>query len=248
MVGSFVVIYSFPLPFEYLKTGTVNANGVPYQSHPMKSIIYPEYISPIERKETVIPDIPVEQVVYLTFDDGPGKYTKEIAEILENYQSKGSFFWIGDCMTDELGKLGQQMIEQGNVIGSHTMHHDALDKLTVKQQWDDLDQSAKLIGQKTGQPIIYMRPPYGSFSEETKNIATELGQSMLLWDVDSRDWNLAKQPGKILANIQASVKPGAIILLHERKQTVEMLPAVIDYLHEVGYTLAPLPTTTVDRF
>ena len=34
-------------------------------------------------------------VVALTFDDGPTKYTDDILEILDNYESKATFFLIG---------------------------------------------------------------------------------------------------------------------------------------------------------
>jgi peptidoglycan/xylan/chitin deacetylase (PgdA/CDA1 family) len=196
----------------------------------------------------LIDNIPTKdnKTVCLTFDDGPGEYTKEIATILRNNGINGSFFWIGDRVTNELGQLGHQMIEQGNVIGSHTMHHDALGKENGAKQKSDLTQAASLIGNKVGHPVVYIRPPYGSVNKETKKIAKELGQYIIFWQVDSLDWSLARNPEKILTNIEnGKVKPGSIILMHERKQTVEILPKVIEYLRSKGYTFAALPSSPV---
>lgn len=196
----------------------------------------------------LIDNIPTKdnKTVYLTFDDGPNEHTAEIVSILEKNKINASFFWIGEKVTDKMGEFGHQMIEKGNVIGSHTMRHDALGKESGAKQKSDLTQAASLIGNKVGHKVTYMRPPYGSVNAETRKITKELGQYIMFWDVDSLDWSLAHNPEKILTNIKnGNVKPGSIILMHERKQTVEMLPKVIEYLRSQGYNFAALPASPV---
>lgn len=39
------------------------------------------------------PNSPTGKIIYLTFDDGPGKYTGELLDILAKYEAKASFFW-----------------------------------------------------------------------------------------------------------------------------------------------------------
>ncbi|WCN39246.1 polysaccharide deacetylase family protein [Aneurinibacillus uraniidurans] len=216
---------------------------------PPKDIPHQEESYPLPLGK-LIDNIPTKdnKTVYITFDDGPGEYTKEIAAILQKHNAHASFFWIGKQVTDELGQFGHQMIEQGNIIGSHTMRHDALGKENGAKQKSDLTQTAKLISNKVQHPIVYMRPPYGSVNKETRVVAKELGEYIMFWQVDSLDWSLAHHPEKILANIKnGGVKPGSIILMHERKQTVEMLPKVIEYLQGQGYTLAALPSSPVPK-
>ncbi|WCK52921.1 polysaccharide deacetylase family protein [Aneurinibacillus sp. Ricciae_BoGa-3] len=194
----------------------------------------------------LIDNIPTKdnKTVYLTFDDGPGVYTKEIDSILHQNGAHGSFFWIEDQVTNDLGQFGHQMLQQGDVIGSHTMHHDALGKESAEQQQQDLTKSADLIGKKIGQKIVYMRPPYGSVNKYTKVVTKGIGEYIIFWQVDSLDWSLSHKPEKILSNIEhEGVKPGSIILMHERKQTVKMLPQVIQYLHSKGYNMAALPAS-----
>jgi peptidoglycan-N-acetylglucosamine deacetylase len=188
------------------------------------------------------------KTVYLTFDDGPGAYTKDIAAILQKNNAQGSFFWIGKQVTDELGQFGHQMIEQGDVIGSHTMKHNALGQENAAVQKKDLTEAADYIGKKIDNKVVYFRPPYGSVNKDTKKVSKDLGQFLVFWQVDSLDWSLPHNPQQILTNIEKDkVKPGSIILMHERKQTVEMLPKVIQYLRNKGYNFAALPAMPVPK-
>jgi peptidoglycan-N-acetylglucosamine deacetylase len=111
-----------------------------------------------------------------------------------------------------------------------------------------LIESANLIGKKIGEKIVYMRPPYGSVNKYTKQVTKGIGEYIIFWQVDSLDWSLAHNPDKILINIEhGGVKPGSIILMHERKQTVEMLPKVIQYLRGKGYNIIALPNSPITK-
>lgn len=182
-----------------------------------------------------------QKIVYLTFDDGPGPYTKEMVSILNKYNIKGSFFWIGENITNELGNFGTQMIEQGHVIGSHTMHHTTLGKKDKASQKQEIQNTATYIEGKIKHPVRYFRPPYGAVNQGTREVSRELGQYLMYWQVDSLDWKLPNHPEKILENIKKEVKPGSIILMHERSQSVKILPQVIEYLQQNGYVIEPLP-------
>lgn len=182
-----------------------------------------------------------QKIVYLTFDDGPGPYTKEMVSILNKYNIKGSFFWIGENITNELGNFGTQMIEQGHVIGSHTMHHATLGKKDKASQKQEIQNTATYIEGKIKHPVRYFRPPYGAVNQGTREVSRELGQYLMYWQVDSLDWKLPNHPEKILENIKKEVKPGSIILMHERSQSVKILPQVIEYLQQNGYVIEPLP-------
>ncbi|CEH30901.1 polysaccharide deacetylase family protein [Aneurinibacillus migulanus] len=183
-----------------------------------------------------------QKIVYLTFDDGPGPYTKEMVSILNKYNIKGSFFWIGENITNELGNFGTQMIEQGHVIGSHTMHHTTLGKKDKASQKQEIQNTATYIEGKIKHPVRYFRPPYGAVNQGTREVSHELGQYLMYWQVDSLDWKLPNHPEKILENIKKEVKPGSIILMHERSQSVKILPQVIEYLQQNGYVIEPLPS------
>ena len=95
------------------------------------------------------------------------------------------------------------------------------------------------------------RPPYGAFNDTVTQIASSLGLSMRLWDVDPSDFTM---PGTdvIVSTVVDNVSNGAIVLLHDgsqetnfdRSQTVAALPTIIDTLRAAGYSFGSLSTTS----
>jgi len=192
----------------------------------------------------MIAKIPTSKpTVYLTFDDGPGKYTKDIVAILDEHDVKGGFFWIGqNVKTERDSKLARQMLANGHIIGTHTMYHEKLWKKPKDVQIQIIRTSTEYISQKIGAPIYYFRPPYGAVDQNTLLASKETNQILAYWNVDSLDWKYGDKPDLIMNNIAREVKPGSIILMHEKEHTVQLLPKIIKLLKDKGYGIAPLPT------
>jgi peptidoglycan-N-acetylglucosamine deacetylase len=198
----------------------------------------------------LIADIPYPQnpkTVYLTFDDGPGDYTKEIVDILDKNHIKGSFFWVGDNVASWIAKdpsrvdFAHYMIQDGDVIGTHTMKHTALAHKSLAEQIHLIEESTNFVSEKIGHPINYFRPPYGSVDKNTRKASETTKEIIAYWEADSLDWKYPNNPEKVLSNIMREVKPGAIILMHEKDHSAGMLQRVIDDLKASGYQFAPLP-------
>ena len=70
-------------------------------------------------------------------------------------------------------------------------------------------------------------------------IAKEEGVSTILWNLTPDDW---KEPGETIINsrIVSQVKDGSIVLLHEREQTLNALPHLIQELTDMGFELVGL--------
>jgi peptidoglycan-N-acetylglucosamine deacetylase len=181
-----------------------------------------------------------QKLVYLTFDDGPSHYTESIADVLAKNKIQASFFWIGNHLSN--GEVAQKLILEGDIIGTHTMNHAVMEHHTLSEQVDMIKKTTDYISKKIGQPVLYFRPPYGAVDENTLKASQITGQILTYWTVDSEDWKYPANPKKILANIDREVKPGSIILMHEKPQTVAVLQQVIDLLKQKGYHFAPLPT------
>jgi peptidoglycan-N-acetylglucosamine deacetylase len=198
----------------------------------------------------LIANIPYPQhpnTVYLTFDDGPSNYTKEIVATLDNNQIKGSFFWIGDNLASWSKdpsnlNLAHYMVQDGLMIGSHTMKHTGLGHKSLAEQINLIQESTNFVAEKIGHPVYYFRPPYGSVDQITRKASMATKQIIAYWDVDSLDWKYQNDPDKFISNILTEVKPGDIIIMHEKDHTAEMLQKVIDTLKGKGYQFAALPT------
>ncbi|WP_157738030.1 polysaccharide deacetylase family protein [Aneurinibacillus soli] len=221
---------------------TATANQPEQKPEPVK----PKPVTPpvaMPALGTMISKIPQKKpTVYLTFDDGPGKYTKDMVAVLDKYHVKGTFFWIGDNLnSDDKVAFAQKMAAEGHIIGTHTMHHQQLRKNSKEAQIKLITDSTTYVSSKVGIPIYYFRPPYGAIDQNSLLASREANQRFVYWSVDSLDWKHPNQPDIIMKNITSEVRPGAIILMHEKQTTLHMLPAIIDMLQKKGYQLEPLP-------
>lgn len=184
--------------------------------------------------------LPTEQrEVVLTIDDGPSVYTAEILAVLAKEEVPAVFFWLTGG-----GKFphAADLIAGGHQLGTHTISHPALPTLERAAIQSQLADSKAVLEQASQSVVQLFRPPYGQYDQSTLEVAQSLELSTVLWDVDSRDWALADRPEEILTNVMQQVKPGSIILIHERKQTLAVLPELIRSLKAAGYSFRLMPT------
>jgi peptidoglycan/xylan/chitin deacetylase (PgdA/CDA1 family) len=100
--------------------------------------------------------------------------------------------------------------------------------------YKEIDSTNKLIERITGEKVIFFRPPYGRYSRVMDSVVRVLGMKVILWNDDSEDWKNLSKP-LLVSNILRQVKPGSIILLHERRNTLKALGPLIDSLRVRGY-------------
>ena len=176
--------------------------------------------------------------IALTFDDGPHpRYTKEILEILDEYDIKATFFVIG-INVKYYPETMNSIIEHGHEIGNHTYTHPHvrdLDCIKLKTEIEDCEDMVCNLGEYHTK---LFRPPEGMIGGEVKNAVKDLGYKVILWDIDTRDW--AHTPPKDIAqNVISNVKSGDIILMHDyiayNSPTPEALRLFIPTLLEKGY-------------
>ncbi|MET3146102.1 UNVERIFIED_ORG: peptidoglycan/xylan/chitin deacetylase (PgdA/CDA1 family) [Xanthomonas axonopodis] len=107
-------------------------------------------------------DLPPKTVV-LTFDDGPHKaYTEEIVAILKRYDVPGVFFEVGrnlgsvdaagKAQLAPLSKISHTLMEEGYVVGNHSLTHAQLSKTTgdaLRRQVLDTDMLLRAVDDNT---------------------------------------------------------------------------------------------------
>ncbi|MFE2431717.1 polysaccharide deacetylase family protein [Streptomyces sp. NPDC059373] len=182
--------------------------------------------------------------VALTFDDGPDpRWTPQILALLAQHHAKATFCEIGPNAQAN-PDLVKKITAAGDRLCDHSVHHDeAQSHKSFSYNEHEIVDAQHEIGAAagTGAKLWYYRAPGGDFSPAIRGIAADHGLRPLGWSVDSEDW---KRPGVnvILNNINAELKPGAIVLMHDgggdRSQTVEALGTLLDRLDAAGYTYA----------
>ncbi|MBR5126973.1 MAG: polysaccharide deacetylase family protein [Roseburia sp.] len=182
---------------------------------------------------TIDPDKPM---VALTFDDGPSKHTTRLLDIFATYGGKGTFFVVGNLI-DNRADAVKRMAEEGHEVAGHSWSHRQLTKLTPSELTDQIMTTRAKIYEVTGVDSTVIRPPYGAFNSDVKEVCANLGIVMVNWSVDTLDWK-NKNADMVYNAIMKDVKDGAIILCHDlHSTTVDAMERVIPDLIEQGYQL-----------
>jgi peptidoglycan/xylan/chitin deacetylase (PgdA/CDA1 family) len=179
-----------------------------------------------------------EKSVVLTFDDGPSKILPEILDVLHAENVPALFFWQSRLCYPE--RPWKRVLSEGHKIGTHSIKHLNLTKLCYSKQYQDISQSVKTIESITGEKIKYFRPPFGQYNADTIAAAKELGLTTVMWKIASMDWELKDNSQEIITNVIDYLEDSAIILLHELKQTLHVLPELIQEIKAHGYQFTTL--------
>ena len=169
----------------------------------------------------------------LTFDDGPGRYSEHLLDILKEKETPASFFLLGENL-DGHEKEVMRMIDEGHLIGNHSYSHRELNRLSIEEIQEELERTNRKILDITGKEMTYMRPPFGAWE---KSVEEQISMIPVMWNVDSLDWKLKNTPA-IVKLVMEQVKDGDILLMHDGYQTsLEAAGLIIDGLKEKGYDL-----------
>ncbi len=184
-----------------------------------------------------------KKIIYLTFDEGyEAGYTSQILNTLKENEVKAAFFITAHYVNSE-PDLVKQMINEGHVVGNHTVNHKSMPELTeekIKKEVMDLHQA---IYEKFNYEMKYIRPPKGEFSENTLQATNRLGYQTVMWSFAYEDWEEDKQPDKATAKkkILDNLHNGEIMLLHGNSKTnTEILDEVIKEAKNLGYEFKSL--------
>src|SRR4051812_12128214 len=133
--------------------------------------------------------------VWLTLDDGPHpRNTQAILEILDRHDIKATFFVVGRNVAAH-GSLVQRAFQMGHRIGNHSYTHPKLTEMSESQVESELERTDRLIAEYTGDEKVF-RPPYGLHNAMVDRVAARLGYRVVLWNVDTQDWNRRYQPDR----------------------------------------------------
>ncbi|MFC4322361.1 polysaccharide deacetylase family protein [Litchfieldia salsa] len=177
-----------------------------------------------------------QKKVYLTIDDGPSKVLPQILDILKDENVPAIFFWQSRLIYDE--RPWKRVLDEGHLIGTHSTKHKNLVKLSYAEQYHDIDQSVKKLEQVIGTKVKYFRPPYGQYNQDTIDVANKLQLTTVMWRIASMDWEHKKDPQQIISHVINHLEDGAIILIHELSQTLEILPQLIKEVKDKGYSFS----------
>lgn len=181
------------------------------------------------------------KVIALTFDDGPDPLeTKQILDILKQYDAKCTFFAIGKRIA-AYPDIAKQVIAEGHELANHTYNHVYFKKpISQRKLREELVLTENEIMKISGKRSALFRPPGGMYDETLINVSNHMGLKPVLWSwhQDTRDW---KRPGvyNISNKVIRNAHSGDIVLFHDhvhgRSQTREALKIILPELQKQGY-------------
>jgi peptidoglycan/xylan/chitin deacetylase (PgdA/CDA1 family) len=176
----------------------------------------------------------VRPMLALTFDDGPGQYTDELLDCLEENNAHATFFMLGQNVA-QYPDAPKRMLELGCEIGSHSWDHTQLTTIdidAVAKQFSDTDNA---LIQACGQAATVARAPYGDGNSDIYNT---VNKPFFMWSLDTEDWKLLDADGDYNAVMNGDLTDGSIILMHDiHEPSVQAALRLIPDLIAKGYKL-----------
>ncbi len=179
--------------------------------------------------------------IYLTFDDGPSKYTNELLDVLNKYDAKATFFVLAQ---DGYDAEYARIVNEGHTLGIHSYKHVYSDVYGSLEGFEnDVNQICNFIEEKTQVRPVFYRFPGGSSNTIYKGDKNELFDYLEQQGLVYIDWNVASNDstfgglskGQIANNVLKGIegKSDAVILMHDandKHSSIEALDIIFQSL------------------
>ena len=202
-------------------------------------------------------DTPTGKSIYLTFDDGPSKYTSGLLDILKKYDVKATFFVTDQSFTHPYNDVIKRAYNEGHAIGLHSSTHSySYIYSSIDNYFNDLYSIQNKVKNITGYTSYLVRLPGGSSNTVSKSydngthimssITNKLeinGFRYFDWNVTSGDAGETTVTNKIISNVTSSLgnKSTYVVLQHDtKKYSIDAVESIIKYGLSHGYTFRKL--------
>ncbi len=188
-----------------------------------------------------------EKLIALSFDDGPSQYTTKILDTLEEAQVPASFFWQGQHLAN-YQEVVKRTLNSGHTVANHSWDHANGISYNAEDLWQkQVIKTNQAFRQLFAITPRFYRPPYGEITDEQVRFLASKNMKVILWSVDSRDWNPAlNSVNYIESEIINHQHEEMITLMHDaggnRQNTLDSLPAIIKHYKSQGYRFVNLET------
>ncbi len=173
-----------------------------------------------------------EDVIFLTFDDGPvPRVTPKVLDILDEYGAKATFFCVGENI-EKYPHIFQDIIDRGHAVGNHTYSHENGWKTS---QYNYLKSYLK-CRELSGSDIF--RPPFGRISRQQVK-AIKRQSTIVMWDVLSGDFDPDCSKEQCLDNVMSHSESGSIVVFHDsikaKDRLLYALPKMLELKKEFKF-------------
>lgn len=192
--------------------------------------------------------VPGQKLIALTFDDGPHPlHTRPLLKVLDQYQVKANFFWLGVCV-ERFPDVAQAVWQAGHWVGLHGYEHRSFALLSASELQQSLQrtqagiaQACQITPEAAAQQIRDVRPPNGIFTPQILSLLQGWGYRPVMWSVVPEDW---VRPGVAVTvqRVLSQTEDGSVIVLHDGYHggedvaavAAEIIPALLEQGYQFG--------------
>lgn len=195
--------------------------------------------------------------IYLTFDDGPSRYTNYLLDVLAKYNVKATFFVTDQGLTKGYDNVIKRAYDEGHTIALHSASHNyAYIYTNLDNYFNDLYAIQNKVKNITGYAPTIVRLPGGSSNTVSKNydggqrIMTQITNALTAREFRYFDWNVASgdtdgitTASGVASNVINALGNNStyVVLQHDIKgYSVDAVEEIIKYALANGYTFRPL--------
>jgi peptidoglycan/xylan/chitin deacetylase (PgdA/CDA1 family) len=155
-----------------------------------------------------------EQVLSLTFDDGPDpRFTPGVLEALARHDARATFFMLSGA-AERHPDLVRAVVDAGHDVALHGVDHRDITSLSPAETRETLVRGRDTLEQVSGQEVHLYRPAYGALTAAQARLAHALDLETVIWSAWATDWS-GEPPERVAARARDACHPGAIVLLHD---------------------------------
>ena len=167
--------------------------------------------------------------------------TDIVEKMLDLFRERGVrvTFFVGGCWADDNVPTVRRMAEEGHEVGSHGYFHREHDKLSLRENVEEIGTSVEFLSLVTGKQISLFAPPSGAYDDTTVRAAKDCGCKVVLWSKDTIDWR-DKDEALCYTRATEGLSAGELILMHPMPHTVQALPRILGYLRAHALKAVPV--------
>lgn len=166
--------------------------------------------------------------VCLTFDDGPDpEHTPAVLDALDRLEVTATFFVVGKRAVRH-PELVRRIAAAGHAVGHHSYSHADPGATSAREFLSEVRRTARELEQVIGEAPTLFRPPHGKLTVAKALALWSLGQTIVLWNVDPKDFACESSAAVSEWFALHPVQAGDIVLLHDnRPYAAEALPGLV---------------------
>lgn len=208
----------------------VAAEVITVTTSPIPATRTPSTLTPVfDDKEILFQFDTTEKYVVLTIDDGFSDLTlNRMLDLLEEADSKASFFLVGSAVKDSLKfETLKRIIDDGNDIAYHSLNHPDLSVIQYMSYEDwtlDYQEWQTILREKLGDMLYtkgvmpYSRVPYGEWTASFLTHSLDHHLTPVNWTCN----RFAFEKGRV------PIRAGGILILHVEPDDVHVLEQLLD--------------------